>query len=348
MKKEINNVLILASLGFLVFNGCASRSIVIIDKNYKENQNNRSILKVKTFSWKDSKPSATLSKKEKISLPENGFKTKLSSNFEKPEIGNKAFGKAHLYGKNLEGKRTASGDTFNTYQKTVGHKSLPFNTMLKVTNLENNKSEIVRVNDRGTFSEGIIINISKITAQSLGMKNATSANVKIEIVGFDGVIANKVQPKNNKKANDCIDCYASVPIRNKKIVSVKKPSNVVYPYNDYPKPNNVNIEKSTYAYDENISENRYAIVEDIDSSPLIEKFSEKIAIQIGAFREYVGAKVYAKKYALLPSQYAVEIKKNIKDEHPLYRVRIEGFSNEFEAKEFISRYGLTGAFLVRK
>jgi len=349
MKKDINNVLILASLGFLFFNGCASRSIVIIDKNYKEDQKKKSMVKAQTFSWKNIKTSDVLSKKEKVSLPENGFKTKLSSDFENPEMGNKAFGKAHVYGENAKGKRTASGDIFNTYQKTAGHKSLPFNTMLKVTNLQNNKSEIVRVNDRGAFPEDTIINISKVTAQSLGMKNTTSANVKIEIVGFDGVIVNKFQTTKSKKVDDCIDCYASVPIRNRKIVSVKKPSKVVvYPYKDSPKPSSVNIEKSTYEYDEDIRENRYAVAEDIDSSPLIENFSEKTAIQIGAFREYAGAKVYAKKYALLSSQYAVEIKENIKDDQPLYRVRIEGFSNEFEAKEFISRYGLTGAFLVRK
>ena len=87
---------------------------------------------------------------------------------------------------------------------------------------------------------------------------------------------------------------------------------------------------------------------DRNIEPTIEEISNKIAIQVGAFREYAGAKVYAKKYDLLSDQYNVEIQENIKDDLPLYRVRIEGFTNEFEAQKFITRYELNGAFLVRK
>ena len=61
MKKEINNVLILASLGFLLFNGCASRSIVVVDKNYKEDQKKKSMVKAQKFSWKNIKTSEKIS-----------------------------------------------------------------------------------------------------------------------------------------------------------------------------------------------------------------------------------------------------------------------------------------------
>ena len=83
--------------------------------------------------------------------------------------------------------------------------------------------------------------------------------------------------------------------------------------------------------------------------PKIRTFSNKTSIQVGAFRRYAGAKVYAKRYALLNNQYSVQIKEDIEDAKPLYRVQIEGFKSDSEAKEFMTQYGLfNGAFLVRK
>ena len=58
--------------------------------------------------------------------------------------------------------------------------------------------------------------------------------------------------------------------------------------------------------------------------------------------------MYAKRYSLLTRKYNVEIKENVQDNRPIYRVQIEGFSNENEAREFMNRYGLNGAFLVRR
>lgn len=70
------------------------------------------------------------------------------------------------------------------------------------------------------------------------------------------------------------------------------------------------------------------------TNPVIGSFSNKTSIQVGAFRKYAGAKVYAKKYDL-SDRYNVEIKKNVKDNKPLYRVHIVGFSNSSEAEKFI-------------
>ena len=330
------------TVGGLVFNGCASKSILLVDDKYKENKE----MVKKPFVWKNIKTStsSTLITKKSKPLIENGFKKKLNVDFNHPVMGSTAFGKASLYGEYLKGKRTASGDIFNQRAKTVAHNSLPFNTMLKVTNLKNNRTEIVRVNDRGNFSNGIILNISSAVAEALGMKNTQLFKVKIEVLGFDGVIVNQQQLLKNKKPEDCKDCYITVPLKNSRIISVGKAKKEVYSSYKYKKP----VEKSTYEYEEDFSENIYARADVLDNVPLIENFSEKTAIQIGAFRQYAGAKVYAKKYNLLSNQYNVEIKENLKDDIPLYRVRIEGFSNEVEAKEFISRYGITGAFLVRK
>jgi len=80
----------------------------------------------------------------------------------------------------------------------------------------------------------------------------------------------------------------------------------------------------------------------------IEQYSQKTSIQVGAFRRYAGAKIYAKRYGLLSHKYKTIIRKDIKDNLPIYRVRIEGFENEHQAKVFMSRYSLNGAFLVRR
>jgi len=74
----------------------------------------------------------------------------------------------------------------------------------------------------------------------------------------------------------------------------------------------------------------------------------KTSIQVGAFRRYAGAKIYAKRYSLLSSKYKTIIRKDILDGKPIYRVRIKGFKNAREAKKFMSRYSLSGAFLVRR
>ncbi|RUM76817.1 MAG: hypothetical protein DSZ11_00040 [Sulfurovum sp.] len=77
-------------------------------------------------------------------------------------------------------------------------------------------------------------------------------------------------------------------------------------------------------------------------------FASNVAVQVGAFRKISGAQNYAKRYALLDSQYSVNIKKDIKDFEPIYRVQIKGFASNDDAENFINKYGSQGAFLVRK
>jgi len=106
---------------------------------------------------------------------------------------------------------------------------------------------------------------------------------------------------------------------------------------------------STPQYNTNIyDDDPYVSYSEPKSYPRIEQFSQKTSIQVGAFRRYTGAKIYARRYGLLSHQYKTVIKKDMKDNKPLYRVRIEGFENEHKAKAFISRYSLNGAFLVRR
>lgn len=89
---------------------------------------------------------------------------------------------ASYYADKFHGKKTSSGETFNMYAFTAAHKTLPFNTIVKVTNLENGKSVNVRINDRGPFAEGREIDVSRAAAEKLNMLATGTAQVSIEIV----------------------------------------------------------------------------------------------------------------------------------------------------------------------
>ena len=89
---------------------------------------------------------------------------------------------ASYYAEDFHGKRTSNGERFNMYDYTCAHKSLPFGTILKVTNLANGKSCEVRVNDRGPFVASREIDLSKAAAVKLDMIGTGTAKVKLEIV----------------------------------------------------------------------------------------------------------------------------------------------------------------------
>ena len=76
-------------------------------------------------------------------------------------------GMASWYGPGFHGKKTASGAIYNMYAMTAAHKSLPFGSKVKVTNLNNNKSVVVKINDRGPFKPGRIIDLSKKANQMI-------------------------------------------------------------------------------------------------------------------------------------------------------------------------------------
>ncbi|MGB2248589.1 MAG: septal ring lytic transglycosylase RlpA family protein [Alcanivorax sediminis] len=91
-----------------------------------------------------------------------------------------AEGNASWYGKKFHGHRTSSGEAFDMYQFTAAHRSLPLPTYVRVTNLDNGKSLVVRVNDRGPFHEGRIIDLSWAAAVRLGIDQAGTGRVRVE------------------------------------------------------------------------------------------------------------------------------------------------------------------------
>lgn len=96
--------------------------------------------------------------------------------------------KASWYGPGFHGRKTANGELYDQMSYTAAHKSLKFGTLLKITNLRNNKSVVVRINDRGPYVEGRDLDLSKASALALGMVKRGVIRIKVEeikIVGLD-------------------------------------------------------------------------------------------------------------------------------------------------------------------
>jgi rare lipoprotein A len=91
-------------------------------------------------------------------------------------------GLASWYGPKFHGRKTASGQVYDMYAKTAAHRTLPFGSIVRVTDLKTGKNTIVVINDRGPFVEGRIIDLSLAAAQEIGLDKNGLAKVKIEVI----------------------------------------------------------------------------------------------------------------------------------------------------------------------
>ena len=103
----------------------------------------------------------------------------------KPEdvrVGDVITGVSSWYGPNFHGKLSANGEVFDQYGVTAAHKTLPLGTVARVTNIDNGKSLILRINDRGPYVGDRVLDCSSAAAKKLGFFNKGTANVKIEVI----------------------------------------------------------------------------------------------------------------------------------------------------------------------
>lgn len=98
-------------------------------------------------------------------------------------VANSFGGKASWYGPGFHGRLTANGERYNQNAMTAAHPSLRFGTRVKVTNLNNGRSVVVRINDRGPYAGGRVIDLSAAAARSLNMINSGVAPVEVTILG---------------------------------------------------------------------------------------------------------------------------------------------------------------------
>jgi rare lipoprotein A len=96
-------------------------------------------------------------------------------------------GLASYYADKYQGRKTANGETFDTAKLTAAHKTLPFGTRVRVTNLDNGKSVEVRINDRGPYVAGRVIDLSPAAAKKLDMLRAGVVRVRLDVLGSSPV-----------------------------------------------------------------------------------------------------------------------------------------------------------------
>ncbi len=100
-----------------------------------------------------------------------------------PSAGPVRLGTASWYGAELQGNRTASGERFDPHAFTAAARSLPLGTRVRVTNVANGRSAVVRINDRGPFVHDRVLDVSSAPARALGMIGSGTARVRIEPLG---------------------------------------------------------------------------------------------------------------------------------------------------------------------
>lgn len=108
-------------------------------------------------------------------------------------------GKASFYSKKFNGRKTAYGERVNAESLAGAHRSLPLNTLVEVTNLANHRSVIVRINDRGPFAKGRVIDLTHAAARALGMVSRGVASVSLRVIGKGRAVV--LAPLVNPHAN---------------------------------------------------------------------------------------------------------------------------------------------------
>ena len=116
---------------------------------------------------------------------------------EAPQPGTVETGYASWYGDPYHGRRAANGEIYNKNQLTAAHLTMPFETQVKVTNLENNRSVNVRITDRGPFVKGRIIDLSQEAARQIRMIGSGTALVRLEVLSSPGTSSNAASSKGS-------------------------------------------------------------------------------------------------------------------------------------------------------
>ena len=232
-------------------------------------------------------------------------------------VGDQFDGIASWYGPDFHAKKTSNGEIYNMYAMTAAHKTLPMNTVVRVDNLDNGRSTIVRINDRGPFVAGRIIDLSNKAAHEIDMVRKGTARVKVTVLGYNGLIDDKNAPNVN---------------------SIEQKSEV---------------EKIEVVEDDivatNINTNIGMVSAPITTSKSSSKESSKsssggkFSIQVGAFSLQAGASKTVDEYkAKFPSK-KIEYVEN----GGIYRVYIRGFSSYDDGQNFKAKNSLTNAIVVQ-
>lgn len=244
------------------------------------------------------------------------------------KVGERFNGIASWYGPDFHAKKTSNGEIYNMYDMTAAHKTLPMNTVVKVDNLENGKSIIVRINDRGPFVRGRIIDLSNKAAHQIDMVRKGTADVKITVLGYNGEIENKDAPYSEvdkvSVPTEDIDALEPLDIKEDKIVASK--------INPSSKTSAIKVTPVSKVTPSSNTKNN-----------IIPSSTGQYSIQIGAFSKVEGAiKIvndYQKKFKMN--------KVNYEKVSSLYKVFVKGFHSYEEAQKFKNMNNLENALIVK-
>ncbi len=232
-------------------------------------------------------------------------------------VGDQFDGIASWYGPDFHAKKTSNGEIYNMYAMTAAHKTLPMNTVVRVDNLDNGRSTIVRINDRGPFVAGRIIDLSNKAAHEIDMVRKGTARVKVTVLGYNGLIDDKNAPSVNS-------------------IEQKPEVEKIEVIEDDVVATNINT---------NIGMVSAPITTSKSSSKVSSKSSSggKFSIQVGAFSLQAGALKTVDEYkAKFPSK-KIEYVEN----GGIYRVYIRGFSSYDDGQNFKAKNSLTNAIVVQ-
>jgi len=313
---NIRNSLFLGVCGLFLFTGCSQKNVSDdYTKFYKDTKN--------------SKINNSPQMHKYTMRPYNVFGIKYYPFI--ANIGDTFEGIASWYGPDFHSKKTSNGEIYNMHAMTAAHKTLPMNTVVRVDNLENGKSVIVRINDRGPFVKGRIIDLSNKAAHEIDMVRRGTAKVKVTVLGYNGEIQNKNAPfEQVSKENIPLAQSESIleleplDIKEDKIVStnvttptmmgttVTKPLPVI---NNKPKSNVVS--------------------------------SGNYKIQVGAFSKVDGATKTKNDYQRKFGNNLVEYEKSFVNGNVLYKVFVKGFNSYDEALRFKNNNGLNNSMILK-
>ena len=232
-------------------------------------------------------------------------------------VGDQFDGIASWYGPDFHAKKTSNGEIYNMYAMTAAHKTLPMNTVVRVDNLDNGRSTIVRINDRGPFVAGRIIDLSNKAAHEIDMVRKGTARVKVTVLGYNGLIDDKNAPSVNS-------------------IEQKPEVEKIEVIEDDVVATNINT---------NIGMVSAPITTSKSSSKESSKSSSggKFSIQVGAFSLQAGASKTVDEYkAKFPSKKIEYVESG-----GIYRVYIRGFSSYDDGQNFKAKNSLTNAIVVQ-
>ncbi len=232
-------------------------------------------------------------------------------------VGDQFDGIASWYGPDFHAKKTSNGEIYNMYAMTAAHKTLPMNTVVRVDNLDNGRSTMVRINDRGPFVAGRIIDLSNKAAHEIDMVRKGTARVKVTVLGYNGLIDDKNAPSVNS-------------------IEQKPEVEKIEVIEDDVVATNINT---------NIGMVSAPITTSKSSSKESSKSSSggKFSIQVGAFSLQAGASKTVDEYkAKFPSKKIEYVESG-----GIYRVYIRGFSSYDDGQNFKAKNSLTNAIVVQ-